>query len=372
MASQPKSNNPGIRFALLRLMSASSPASLDAVARALVLRHVRTLITSALAYFAQRQEEHLKTLRAHLFELVDARPHMAQAQNLRTAGVMLGKQADLFNRSFQAALKESIEEELESVLPGALSELRPLAQADESSGPVSMALLDVDEVERHLLVDRVAQRFNIRYEANLAPLTQSLGVLLRINDISLADNPFRPATMVRAFSLAWQKAEFDPEAAEDFVLALEPRHGIDWAPLYAALTEMLVRAGFSARPGHRIKRAAGGESAPMPLQAGPAGKSGFGALEQGGPRSGFANSEPARPAASEMASAAGSGIGALARQFLQKLGIGRKPAAENAGGGGVSAETGNGMGSGGVGGGAARGSGGARLTRAAENVRVSF
>ena len=80
-------------------MSASSPASLDAAARTLVLRHVRTLITSTLAFFSQRQQEHLKILRAHLFELVDARPNMAQAQHLRTAGGMLEKQAGRTMRS---------------------------------------------------------------------------------------------------------------------------------------------------------------------------------------------------------------------------------------------------------------------------------
>ena len=305
-------------------MSASSPALLDAAARMLVLRHVRTLITSTLAFFVQRQAEHVKNMRAHLFELFDARPGMTQAQNLRTAGMMLDNQADLFNRSFQAALKESIEEDLESVLPGALLELRPLARSDEAGGPVSMALLDVDEIERHLLVDRVAQRFNQRYDVKLGPFTQSLGVLLRIPDMSLADNPFRPATFIRAFSVAWQKAEFDPEAAEDFVLALEPQHGIDWAPLYAALTEMLVRAGFSAQPVHRIKRAAGSESVAAPLQAGSPEKSGFGGLEQGASQSGFANPAPTASSAGGLGVADGPGIAALARQFLQKLGFGRK------------------------------------------------
>ena len=301
---------------------------MDAAARTLALRHVRTLITSTLAFFAQRQQEHLKALRAHLFELVDARPHMSLAQHLRTAGGLLDNQADLFNRSFQAALKESIEEEVESIMPGALAELRPAAMADESGGPVSMALLDVDEVERHLLVDRVAQRFNLRYDTRLLPLTQSLGVLLRVQDISLSDNPFRPATLIRAFSVAWQKAEFDPDAAEDFVLALDPQHGIDWTPLYAALTEMLVRAGFSAKPVHRIKRVAGGEGGAA-LSTGGAGKSDFGGLESRVPQSGFSASEPPRTGggvAGGGSSAPGPGIGALAKQFLQKLGFGRKPA----------------------------------------------
>lgn len=341
-------------------MSVSPPASLDAATRTLVLRHVRTLITNTLAFFAQRQDEHLKILRAHLFEMVDARPHMAQAQHLRTAGIMLDKQAELFNRCFQTALRESIEEELESVMPGALAALRPAALADESSGPVSMALLDVDEVERHLLVDRVAQRFNQHYEARLMPLTQCVGVLLRIHDVSLADNPFRPATMVRAFSLAWQRAEFDPEAAEDFVLALEPRHGIDWTPLYAALTETLVRAGFSAQqPAHRIKRSAAGDTVPGALQSGSATKSGFGALEQAGARSGFASSEPASLGQVESAPAPGPGIAARARQFLQKLGFARQTVREGSealasvagsGFGGAGGQGGGGAGSGGPGG----------------------
>jgi hypothetical protein len=332
-------------------MSASSPALLDAAARTLVLRHVRTLITSTLAFFAQRQSDHLKSMRAHLFELFDARPGMTQAQNLRTAGMMLDNQADLFNRSFQAALKESIEEDLESVLPGALLELRPLASGDAADGPVSMALLDVDEIERHLLVDRVAQRFNQRYDAKLGPFTQSLGVLLRIPDMSLADNPFRPATFIRAFSIAWQKAEFDPEAAEDFVLALEPQHGIDWTPLYAALTEMLVRAGFSAQPVHRIKRPAGNESVAAPPQAGGPEKSGYGAIEQGGARSGFANLAPATTGDGGSGAADGPGIAARARQFLQKLGFGRKPSVLGQPGGLAGAwGGGSGNGSGGSGG----------------------
>jgi hypothetical protein len=335
-------------------MSASSPALLDAAARTLVLRHVRTLITSTLAFFAQRQAEHLKNMRAHLFELFDARPGMTQAQNLRTAGMMLDNQADLFHRSFQAALKESIEEDLESVLPGALLELRPLASGDETGGPVSMALLDVDEIERHLLVDRVAQRFNQRYDAKLGPFTQSLGALLRIPDMSLADNPFRPATFIRAFSIAWQKAEFDPEAAEDFVQALEPQHGIDWAPLYAALTEMLVRAGFSAQPVHRIRRGVGSESVAAPLQGGGPGNSGFGAIEPVGARSGFANLASATTGGGGSGAEDGPGIAARARQFLQKLGFGRRPSGPGQAGGLAGAGTAGG----GSGGGSGDGSGG--------------
>lgn len=354
-------------------MSVSSPASFDAAARTLVLRHARSLIGKTLAFFAQHQDEHLKMLRAHFFEQVDARPHTTQSQNLRTAGMMLDKSAALFNRSFQAALREVIEEELDAVFPGALAALRPPEDADDSGGPVSMALLDVDEIERHLLVDRVAQRFNQRYEAQLQPLTQSLGVLLRQPEFSLTDNPFRPATLIRAFAVAWQKSEFDPAAAEDFVSVLEPSHSIDWAPLYADLGGTLVRAGFTAQAVHRIKRTAGGDSDHAPLHAGrddPRAKSDFGGLEQGGPRSGFASAEPERAASDRGEPApAGRGIAARARQFLQMLGFGRQPGAPEGGQGGGAG--GAGFGGGGAEAGAGGGSGAGGSGSGAENTGAS-
>jgi Protein of unknown function (DUF1631) len=304
-----------------------SPSTLtDPATRDLVLRHVQTLIARTQAFFAERQDAHLKALRAYLFDLVDARPHTTQAQNLRTAAVMLDKQAETFNRVFQSALREAIEDDLEAVMPGALRVLRPVDTAGASTGPLSMALLDVDQIERHLLVDRVSQLFNASYDAALKPLTQSMGALLRQDGFSLSDNPFRPATLIRAFSLTWHACEFDPMAAEDFLSVLNPRHGIDWAPLYAALTETLVRAGFTARPVHRIKRAATGESAhasaPEGRDAGASTKSGFEPSTQGSPGSGFTSSQavtlapPAEPVAPRT-------IAERARDFLQKLGFGR-------------------------------------------------
>jgi len=313
-------------------MSDHSIHSLDAATRSTVLRHVAAMMARVQSYFAQHQEDHLKRLRGHFFEQVDNRPHTTQAQNLRTAGVMLDKQAAIFNRAFQAALRESIEDEVEAVMPGSLRVLRPAAEADELSGPSSMALLDVDEIERHLLVDRVAQRFNSRYETPLKALTVSLGALLRQDEFALSDNPFRPASLIRAFLIAWHNSAFDPAAAEDFVSVLEPQCSIDWEPLYTDLTAMLVRAGYSAKQVHRIKRTAAGgagDSASAPLMADSGMQSGHG--------SGFAGLQP-QPGGSGVGDPGagprpqgGEGMGMQdmarsiaqrARQFLQKLGFG--------------------------------------------------
>lgn len=326
------------------LMSDPSFQSFDAATRSLVLRHVAAMIARVQSFFTQHQDDHLKRLRAHFFEQVDSRPHTTQAQNLRTAGVMLDKQAAIFNRAFQAALREAIEDEVEAVMPGALRSLRPALDADDLSGPSSMALLDVDEIERHLLVDRVAQRFNNRYEAPLKSLTVSVGALLRQDEFTLVDNPFRPASLIRAFLIAWHSSAFDPAAAEDFVSVLEPQCSIDWTPLYTDLTAMLVRAGYSTKTVHRIKRTTGGggaagDGAAAPLSGDPATPatghgSGFASLQQqpGGTGFGELGGTPPGGEGQGMQGMARS-IAHRARQFLQKLGFGGGGGGGGAGGG---------------------------------------
>ena len=101
-------------------MSLRSPSSVDAAARdahVQARRHLRILIGKALAYFAQHQDDHLTLIRAHLLDLIDARPPQAQAKNLRSAWSALDKQAPVFNGAFEAALAQSIDEELRLVLP---------------------------------------------------------------------------------------------------------------------------------------------------------------------------------------------------------------------------------------------------------------
>jgi hypothetical protein len=365
----------GLRTGKPFLMSDRTPASLDTASRTLVLRHVGAMIARVQAYFAQHQDVHLQRMRAHFFEMVDNRPNTTQAQNLRTVGVMLDKQAVLFNRALQAALRESIEDEVEAVIPGALSVLRPAADSDNSSGPSSMALLDVDEIERHLLVDRVAQKFNGRYDTQLKPLTVSVGALLRQEDFTLVDNPFRPASLLRAFLMAWHSSAFDPAAAEDFVSAIEPDCSIDWAPLYSDLAAMLVRAGYSAKLVHRIKRTASGDSAAAPLytEAGP-GAAGTGPAAPGVPatgggagafgagRGGAAGGVAGEPGGVQ---AVARGIADRARQFLQKLGFGAPGSAGDGDGG-------SGFGGGGGGGEGGAGSGGGSMKAPADAALMGF
>ena len=316
------------------------------------LRVARKLIAQTLSYFADREEDVLLRLRTHLLELIDARPPMAQGQNLRSIHTLLGKFGTEFHTAVQAALSQELSAALASVLPDpAKLSSRPMP-LDEGQQGLSLSLIDIDDVERILLLDRVAQRFCQRYESGLESLSQRLMQLLGKETLSGADNPFHPLVMLRAFAHAWDKCELDPQASEDFAVALEPASFLDLAPLYEELNATLAKAGMSAQRSLVIRRTVGGvpggpklpqsggggsgsgidgngeggSTGHAPLQGGsshggsPAGggqNSGMAPLESGS-RSAWAALEPARRT-----------VAAHARQFLQRIGFQRAQSAQD-------------------------------------------
>ncbi len=299
-----------------RPFSASGPAGRDLRRPA---RHLlRSLIGKTLAFFVEHEDDNLTRVREHLMDLLDARPSPVRAQNLRSARQLLHKQADVFNRAFQAALQTSMDEEMRAVLPEApASAVANDTPADPLDG-MTLSLIDVCEVERILLLDRVAQRFTAHYDASVSALTQRLGVLLGRDVAALSSNPFRPEVFVRAFLLAWENSGLDNQATEDLMLALDPLHSIDLTPLYADLNAMLTHAGIAGQPARRVIKSEGAGSSHLPLS--PA--SAHAHLQGGEMRSGLGGLEPERArSAWDALAPAGRSIASHARQFLQRLGL---------------------------------------------------
>jgi hypothetical protein len=332
------------------VLSASTPVRTAHEQYGQSLRLARKLIAQTLSFFSNHEDEALQLLRTHLMELVDARPSMTQGQNLRSIHTMLGKFSAEFNQALQAALSEELSAALTSALPDPTRiGSRPVPLDDGHQG-VSLSLIDIDDVERILLLDRVAQRFCHRYEAGLEPLSHRLSQLLGKESMSGADNPFHPLVLLRAFVRAWDKCELDPEATEDFAVALEPASFLDLAPLYEELNATLAKAGMSAQRNLVIRRTLGGvpAGARPPVQGG--GGSGDGGADgtntghaplQGGSSAGqgagAGNGNFGRsPGNSSMAPLDGESrtawaaleptrraVAAHARQFLQRIGFRR-------------------------------------------------
>lgn len=318
-------------------MRIRSPSPSDAADRALRLsarRHIRNLIGKTLAFFSEREDENLQLVRAHLLDLLDARPTQVRAQNLQSASMLLYKQAEVFNQAFQTALQTSMEEELHLALNAAsMPQIGENTPADPLDG-MSLSLIDVSEVERILLLDRVAQRFTEHYDASLSALTQRLGVLLGLDVPTLSCNPFRPEVFIRSFLLAWENCKFDDHSTEDLMLALEPQHCIDLTSLYADLNATLMQAGVAARTVHRIKKSDAVASSSVPLSSAsahaPLASDSESSVSSARMGLGGQRPDPA-PSAWDALAPAGRSIAAQARQFLQRLGLGSRPASDDFG-----------------------------------------
>ena len=325
-------------------------------AGALTQRLVQAMVAKTSRYFGDHGAAMVKRVREHLLDVADSKVTLSQGQNMRSAAVLLDRQAGPFLACFAKALQQCMNEEISSTMVAMEPEThtRP-ASLDELDG-MSLSLIDVDEVHRILLLDRVAMAFNTTYESSLTPLSQRLAALQGVHSSALSINPFRPIVFLKAFMTAWDDGEFDNQATEDLVQTLVPEQSIDLKPLYTDLISMLDQAGVQVDTTLRIRKspngapgagAPGGAAAPDgaggaaehqfnggPGSAGPSGHAGAhgpsGAGTQGGPASGWSGMAPL-----------GRTIASQARAFLQKLGIG--PNRGNPANGDGFADAGDGM-----------------------------
>lgn len=291
---------------------------------------VRALVGQTLQFFHMQEGVLLQTVRSHLQDLADTRLAPEKAQNLRSAIQLLGQQGAAFRKAFLQQLPLSIQEEVATSFP-ALEPARKIAGIGDLDG-MSLSLIDVDEVHKILLLDRICQRFNARYEPGLEPLNIRLGVLRGVESTSLADNPFRPLVFARAFLRAWEQGPFDHAATEDLMDALEPDHFPDLTALYTDLNWTLSSAGIEAHKVHRVRKST--DAGPGPFAGSNAAAHapmGDRPAQPAGTAAGAAPRGPTDSAASSAWAAlmpAGRSIAAQAKAFLQRLGVAAKGSTE--------------------------------------------
>ncbi|MDT8991201.1 DUF1631 family protein [Curvibacter sp. APW13] len=300
---------------------------------------VRALVGQALQFFQSQESALLLAVRSHLQDMADSRLPPEKAQNVRSAIQLLGQQGPAFRAALRTQLPLSIQEEVAQSFPS-LEPTHKIPGIGDLDG-LSLSLIDVDEVHRILLLDRICQRFNARYEPGLEPLTLRLGVLRGIENTALADNPFRPLVFARAFMKAWENGPFDQAATEDLMDSLEPDHFLDLTPLYTDLNCTLSSAGIEAQKVHRVRKTADSGFAPLPTGAAQGASANAAAAA---PASAPGGSTPnpgtgghaAQPPSSAWAALvpAGRSIAAQAKAFLQRLGVAAAgaPAPEGASG----------------------------------------
>jgi hypothetical protein len=218
-------------------------------------RHLRGLIARALVFFADHEADTLHRIREHLLTVMDSRTSLEQAQNLRSAFVLLDRQSKAFNQAFRTAVQTTIDEEALLAFPDAQKlQVTKRSPPDHPLDGMSLSLIGMNEVDQILLLDRVTERFNTHFDPSLTPLTNRLSALLNLNAPSLSRNPFRPEVFIRSFLTAWEHCDLDPRATNDLMLTLDPQHSVDLSSLYCELDKVLALAGVADQPALRIKR----------------------------------------------------------------------------------------------------------------------
>jgi hypothetical protein len=284
---------------------------------------VRALVGQTLQFFQSQENALLLAVRSHLQDMADSRLAPEKAQNVRSAIQLLGQQGPAFRAAFRMQLPLSIQEDVAQSFPS-LEPSRKIAGIGDLDG-MRLSLIDVDEVHRILLLDRICQRFNARFEPGLEPLNLRLAVLRGVENTSLADNPFRPLVFARAFMKAWESGPFDKAATEDLMDALEPDHFTDLTPLYTDLNCTLASAGIEAQKVHRVRKSADSGLTPLSMPSTAAVQDNSAATGKGAPASQNSNAGRTEPGNSSSAWAsllpAGRSIAAQAKAFLQRLGV---------------------------------------------------
>jgi hypothetical protein len=282
---------------------------------------MRSLTAQTHEVFSREHTEMLARLRKHLFELADKSESPARATHWMSAYMLLDRQAEPFKRAHLAAVRTVLDEVCEAALK---LQQRTAGQAKGINTPSrlmspSLSLVDMSEMDRTVLVDRVSRPMNAAFDETLTPFTQRIGLLLGHEEPELAHNPFRPESFIRAFALGWENAKLDPHATEDLILALSPNSFFALGDLFEALNITLMKAGVAPQLKYRVKRARD-----IGVSGSGTGGSGFSTASPAStqqPRSGS-------PAAAALEGNADAGpgfgdsilrIGLSARDFLNKL-----------------------------------------------------
>ncbi|MEI8326837.1 MAG: DUF1631 family protein, partial [Betaproteobacteria bacterium] len=215
----------------------------------------RKLNARVLSFFSENEGEQLRLLRRRLVVLVGGlgKHHDAQIDHWKMACVFFKDRAVAFNAAFLSALDQGLNNEVRTILRETDRRSRSREQGVEPDGELKLSLVAAEEMDRLLRRDQLVQHFNAHYEWALTALNLRLRALFGREVANLQGNPYRPEIVVQAFLAALKNCAFDDNAARSVLLAFDPLHSMDLAPLYAELDHILEQAGISEQAPRVLK-----------------------------------------------------------------------------------------------------------------------
>jgi hypothetical protein len=121
-----------------------------------------------------------------------------------------------FSAAFFGAVDRQVGETLEELLSGSHKE-----STSAKTDARSLSLVDFDQMEEEMMVDRVASRIRNAADSSFTPLNQRMAAVLGLQALVDRDNPFHPIRFCRALGEAVDMAGFRGEDRRAIVKAFD-------------------------------------------------------------------------------------------------------------------------------------------------------
>jgi hypothetical protein len=208
----------------LSAKNGSSPSRQDEILQNLAAVASRTA-NAQLEAFTVRLADTLQAFSEHSIEAKEAKMSMHVSTLLRNNGYA-------FYHLASAGMEKILLEEVRA--------LTHLSSFEAAKPAGVMSLVTHEEIAHNLLISTVSRPLEQANASKLAVLNMRLARLLEREQVTTAQNPFRPAVFVAAMHQAW--CEFDPDPASHHLVLplLRPEVFLDLSPLLQALNEALI------------------------------------------------------------------------------------------------------------------------------------
>ncbi|MDQ3447066.1 MAG: DUF1631 domain-containing protein, partial [Pseudomonadota bacterium] len=150
-----------------------------------------------------------------------------------------------FSNSFFTAVDSHIDAAINELLTGGEDKTAPTA----SDRALSLSLVEYDEMEEAMVIDRFSSRIRNAADTTFTPLTQRLAKALQIPGLGDRDNPFHPVRFCRALGDAIDKLGFKGDQRHSVLKAFDVSLLKPLVAVYTALNNDLEGKGVQEGAG---------------------------------------------------------------------------------------------------------------------------
>jgi hypothetical protein len=152
-----------------------------------------------------------------------------------------------FSSTFFSAVEREIDGAVDDLFRSDREQRKAGEKAESPAAPAGLSLVDYDQMEENMLLDRFAARIRNAADEQFGPLTQRLASVLKVQGLTDRENPFHPIRFCRALGEAVDKLGFKGDQRLVVVKAFDGALLRPLIDLYRELNKQLQEQGFEER-----------------------------------------------------------------------------------------------------------------------------